>query len=387
MNISVLYDITTLASIHCAGVSPGGIVQHVERLGRALSEVNNVTMHVGVRAGQEAKAKRYIEETGKFLGHDRALDVVGFEKQAEKVAANIVHINWRGCDALPKIRGCKIVYTLPDIIAIKSPGYFAAENQKNAARDYTVDLLMSVDDGHTLCVAAKKTKSDILNRFGHINSQQITVLPLGHEVAIQEITGKSSKLAENLKKNDAFKVLCVNTIEPRKNMRLVLDAVRWIYEREPSINIEVFIVGAQGWLTEAFEAQFNELPENLKCRIHRTGFVSDSDLQTLRENCDVFVFPSYDEGFGLPIMEAMAAGMPVITSVAAACVETAGGLSYPINGNSSRALAEQLLKIRNNEPEVKVRTAAALRFAELRNWNWTAGQLHSIYADLLGINL
>lgn len=114
-------------------------------------------------------------------------------------------------------------------------------------------------------------------------------------------------------------VLCLSTLEPRKNLRLLLDAYSSLFHE--GIAEEIVLAGRKGWKMEDFLKGY---PEEFLEHVHFTGFVDDEDLPAIYKLAKVFVFPSLYEGFGIPPLEALACGTPVISSDAASMPEILG---------------------------------------------------------------
>jgi glycosyltransferase involved in cell wall biosynthesis len=110
-------------------------------------------------------------------------------------------------------------------------------------------------------------------------------------------------------------ILHVGTIEPRKNLPLLFEAVK-------EINTPLVVAGKLGWLTDPILAKVKEL--GVEDRVTFTGFIDDDDLPALISAANVLAMPSKYEGFGLPILEAMACGTPVVASNAASLPEVGG---------------------------------------------------------------
>ena len=105
-------------------------------------------------------------------------------------------------------------------------------------------------------------------------------------------------------------IMCLSTLEPRKNMKLLIEAFSDL-TREKEIDCSLLLAGRKGWKLEEF---LDAIPEFCKDRICITGYIEDEDLPCLYRHAEVFVFPSIYEGFGIPPLEAMAVGCPVICS-------------------------------------------------------------------------
>jgi glycosyltransferase involved in cell wall biosynthesis len=159
-------------------------------------------------------------------------------------------------------------------------------------------------------------------------------------------------------------LLTVATLEPRKGLRELVAALREVP------GIPLYCVGQPGWGDVAVPAGAD---------VHLLGRVPDADLAVLLDRATALVVPSYDEGFGLPLLEGMAAGTPVLTSTAPALVEVAGGaaLSVPLP-----ELVDGLRQVLDDEPlRARLRTAGPARAAQF-SWDAAAARLWRAYADL-----
>ena len=135
--------------------------------------------------------------------------------------------------------------------------------------------------------------------------------------------------------------LCLSTIEPRKNIQLLIKAYSRICE---SIDYDLVLVGRKGWLMDNL---FSNLSEKVKEKIVFTGFVDDEDLPSIYGNASWFVFPSLYEGFGIPPLEAMATGTPVLSSNSTAMPEILGDVAFYFENNDVESLIEKLQMISN----------------------------------------
>ena len=115
-------------------------------------------------------------------------------------------------------------------------------------------------------------------------------------------------------------LLCLSTLEPRKNMGLLIEAYKCLVEEKVICN-KLVLVGRKGW---KIDKMIESIPEGLRNNIIVTGFVEDKDLPYIYTCAKCFIFPSKYEGFGMPPLEAMAAGTPVISSDAASLLEVIG---------------------------------------------------------------
>jgi glycosyltransferase involved in cell wall biosynthesis len=185
-----------------------------------------------------------------------------------------------------------------------------------------------------------------------------------------------SKIAQALNITTPY-ILAVGTLEPRKNLITLLEAYGQLSTDAPML----VLAGARGWVDSPLFAAVQRL--GLTQRVHFTGHVADELLPSLYSAAQVFVYPSLYEGFGLPVLEALACGTPVITSNTSSLPEVAGDAATLVDPHNPDQLAEQLQHILSNQnkrTELSVRgPARALQFT----WQRTAQLTMDVYRQVL----
>jgi glycosyltransferase involved in cell wall biosynthesis len=140
-------------------------------------------------------------------------------------------------------------------------------------------------------------------------------------------------------------ILSVCTLEPRKNLIGVLDAFSMLDE-DIKEKYALVLVGGKGWLDDELQAKFNKLSK--KYDLVKTGYVPDEDLPALYSGAQVFAYPSFYEGFGMPPLEAMACGTPVITSNNSSLPEVVGDAAISIDANDTKRLSKEIQRVLND---------------------------------------
>ena len=179
-------------------------------------------------------------------------------------------------------------------------------------------------------------------------------------------------------------LLSVSTLEPRKNLRLLIEAFLRIKDEFPDLHL--VLCGRAGWnLPEVLGKRIADTREGqISDRIHITGFVEDEDLPYLYAGAEWFVFPSKYEGFGIPPLEAMGMGCPVVSSDAAALPEVLGDAAIYFSSNNTDSLANQLRRcVRMQEEERKKRIAKGSARPPMFTWEDSAEKLNNIFEALL----
>lgn len=179
-------------------------------------------------------------------------------------------------------------------------------------------------------------------------------------------------------------ILCLGTWEPRKNLVRLLQAFDLLRSRDKSVKL--VLAGGKGWLYDAVHAEIERL--NLHDDVIITGYIPTEDLSHLYNAADVFSYPSIYEGFGLPVVESMACGTPVVTSNVSSLPETVGeGESCAgllVDPYDTEALAEALSRVlADNSLRDRMRETG-LRQALKFNWSKTAAVTVSAYLSALG---
>ncbi len=414
----VLYDITTLGHIHCAkGVRPTGIFKHTEAMGLALEQQDEVDLDLCSSASQYRKAVRYLNETGKF-GVERFALTSGLPGIAESNLSSVIHgsefngsiiqgslhkhlaltydpeavcnsgnydvyhVNWRGCETLPSHSSANIVLTIYDVIALKNPEWFVAPGEPNPLGDYLHQLLSSVRPRHFITTSTEAVKADILDLFPHISRDQIFVTPLGasENFGLEQVTLNRTALNRKygVPERAPF-ILCVNTLEPRKNMVAAIDAYLELFASPQHKNVSLVLAGSKGWLSEEISERAGG-----EANIVITGYVDDEDLPALYSEAAVFCYPSLDEGFGMPVVEAMKSGVPVVTSNRAPLMEVSGGAAVCVDPNSPLDISKALSQVLSDKDVAEdLRQKGLARAQELR-WENSAKRMLNVYKDLPG---
>jgi glycosyltransferase involved in cell wall biosynthesis len=191
---------------------------------------------------------------------------------------------------------------------------------------------------------------------------------------------ETSEVRRRLEIEDDF-ILFVGTIEPRKNLSTLVAAFEEIL-RSTTHRPRLVIAGRKGWLTDELFSQVRE--SDVKERLLFTGYLADEDLRALYSSCSAFVYPSLYEGFGLPPLEAMACGAPVITSRIPSIVETVGtDAARLVSPTDAKALARALVEILDNENERQRLSQMGRERAAKFSWEKTARATLGIYQRVL----
>ncbi|WP_158751877.1 glycosyltransferase family 1 protein [Acidobacterium sp. S8] len=176
-------------------------------------------------------------------------------------------------------------------------------------------------------------------------------------------------------------LLFIGTIEPRKNIIRLVQAFEMVADKQSGIVL--VLAGKFGWdYAEVLDAIENSRHRN---RIRLAGFITDVEKKALLNSCEILVYPSLYEGFGLPVLEAMAAGAPVITSNLSSLPEVSGNAGILINPKVIPLLVSAIFGVlASAEKKIAMRTDGKQR-ASLFTWKNTARLTYETYCQVLGI--
>ncbi|MBA3438738.1 MAG: glycosyltransferase family 4 protein [Pyrinomonadaceae bacterium] len=176
-------------------------------------------------------------------------------------------------------------------------------------------------------------------------------------------------------------LLFVGTVEPRKNLLTLVQAFDEIL-RTTTLRPQLVIAGKRGWLVDDLFSYIKRT--GIDERILFTGYVSDEDLCALYSSCRVCVYPSLYEGFGLPPLEAMACGAPVVTTRIPPIIETVGQAARLVVPKDVRALAQSIIELLQDADERQRLSYAGLERAAEFTWERTARRTLDVYHQALG---
>ena len=173
-------------------------------------------------------------------------------------------------------------------------------------------------------------------------------------------------------------ILFVGTVEPRKNLQTLVRAYAELL-RQSDFAPQLVIAGQKGWLVDEWLARVAS--SDLAGRVHFTGYVSEEELRALYASCRVFVYPSLYEGFGLPPLEAMACGAPVVASRIGSHEEVLGHAAQLFDAENATELAAVLARLLGDNGERQVLLEAGLRHAKEFTWERATHLTWEVYEE------
>lgn len=255
----------------------------------------------------------------------------------------------------------------PTVVTIHDVGYRVFPEAHTARRrlELEVTTRWSVRAARHIVTISHATKCDLVAWYG-VDPQRITVTHLGVSAGFAP-PADPQDIAEVRMRYGVHQrpyVLYIGTVQPRKNLVRVIDALA--HTLAAGYDLDLVIAGKQGWLSESIVRRAAEL--GITHHVHFTGYVADADLPALLAGAQAFVFPSLYEGFGMPVLEAMACGTPVITSTMSSLPEVAGDAALLVDPLDTNAIAWAIMRLCDDE---NLRTDLRWRgLARVRQFTW-----------------
>ena len=227
-----------------------------------------------------------------------------------------------------------------------------------------------------ICIS-HNTKDDLIKKF-NISSEKISVIHLAVNDNFRKMDSlNAQKILHNYGIRTPY-ILYVGTLEARKNIPSLIKAFNKL--KDLRIPHQLVIGGKMGWKYKEIFDLTNQL--NLTNKITFTGYVKEEDLPILYNAADLFVYPSLYEGFGLPPLEAMACGCPVITSNTSSLPEVVGDAGIMINPTDVNKLADSIYEVLMDKGLQADLTRKGLDRAKLFSWKKCAEETQKIYRML-----
>ncbi|WP_373481210.1 glycosyltransferase family 4 protein [Geminocystis sp.] len=270
----------------------------------------------------------------------------------------------------------KKVMTIHDLTFLKFPFY---SNQ--IVKTYTKRIKKCLQWTDLVITFSENTKQDIMDYFG-VKSDQIAVTSEASRYNINYLKDKNIEKIKSKVDYDFQQpfILFVSTIEPRKNIINLVKAFNLIKEKY-TVNHHLILIGQKGWEYEKIFAEIEN--SNFREEIHYLGYLSDETVAVFYSLADAFVYPSLYEGFGLPILEAMTLGTPVITSNTSCLPEVAQNAAMYINPDDYESIATTIYEVISQPDLQKDLITRGKNRAKLYSWERVAQETLKAYELIL----
>ena len=234
----------------------------------------------------------------------------------------------------------------------------------------------SVRRARHIITISESSRQDVTRVFG-VPPQKITVIRPGLDPAYRILPADAVAAFRQKRGLPDHFLLHVGTLQPRKNIPLLLHAL--VQLDDPALHL--VLVGGKGWLFESIFQQVTTL--GLQDRVTFTGYVPDAELPYWYNAADAFVFPSLYEGFGMPVVEAMACGTPVVAAASSSLPEAAGEAGLLFDPADAAELADRITAVRRDPALSATMRQKGLVQAQQFSWAKTGRETAAVYQQTL----
>jgi glycosyltransferase involved in cell wall biosynthesis len=360
---------------HAIGQHLTGNEVYVRSLLRAFAEIDRESDFIAYISGAEAEqliperfsVRQVAANPYRRLGWDLA-------RRLRTDKPDLLHVQYTA----PLFCTVPVVATVHDVSYIDHPEYFTSQR----LQQLRLTVARTVKRATKIITVSEFSRTAILNAYDippekvHAipNAANPDFRPIGRERAQKSVRARLGM--------EAPFVFSVGDLQPRKNQIGLIAAFSRVLQAHPRLPHHLVLTGKETWYTQKVrEAARNS---GVADRIHFTGFVTDPELLELYNACDCFVFPSFYEGFGLPILEAMACGRAVACSNTAAMPEVADGAGLLFNPHDTEDIARALKDILiDSELRARLERLGLQRAAHF-SWQKSARATLEVYREIVG---
>ncbi|HEY64609.1 MAG TPA: glycosyltransferase family 4 protein [Caldilineae bacterium] len=353
-----------------------GIGQYTIRLIRALAALNQEDQFLILQSRKHPDPivrQHNFRRIGLWTPSHNRFEQFFLPLELLRVDADVLH----SPDFIPPLycRRFRFVITIHDLHFLIYPKFLTEESAR-----YYGQIDRAVQHAHHIIVPSEATKQDTINLLG-VPESKITVIseaanPLFRPIPRREALAKVQARFPGLPSDF---ILFVGTLEPRKNLPTLLRAYQHLREAY-RLDAELVFVGRRGWLVDDLFHQIDEM--GLRDYCHFLGRVADEDLLYLLNAARCLTLPAHYEGFGLPPLEAMACGTPVVVSNVASLPEVVGDAGLLVDPNNWEELAVALWRVLTDEQLANELRQKGLQRASLFSWERAAQETLAVYRQV-----
>ncbi len=276
---------------------------------------------------------------------------------------------------LPPVLTGRKVLTVHDLSFLRVPEY-----AHPVLREYLCRVVpRSVHRADLVLADSASTRTDVIELL-RVPEDRVQIVYAGVEDRFRPVTDAATLAAVRERYGlDRPFILGLGTLEPRKNFVGLIEAFARLIQRR-HLPHDLVIVGGKGWLYEPIFQRVRGL--GLEGRVHFPGHVADDDLPAVYTLAACLAYPSFYEGFGIPALEAMACGTPVVTTRASSLPEVAGPAALYVDPHDNEGLVEALDRVLHDEALRRELEAAGHRQAAQFTWQRAAQTLLSAYRSV-----
>jgi glycosyltransferase involved in cell wall biosynthesis len=279
---------------------------------------------------------------------------------------------------VPELLKAKLVVTIHDLSFLLFPDLHTEEN----IRLLMQNLIFINSRPNKIICDSEQTKKDLI-RFFHVPEEKIKVIYLGVDHIFSDPVSEE-KRDIILAKYDLIGlnyILTVASIEPRKNFERIIKVFGEIIKNENHKDVILVCAGGAGWKNESIHQLVKE--KGLEDKVRFLGYVEEAELPSIYNGAKFFMYPSLYEGFGLPVLEAMASKVPVLTSNVSSLPEVAGDAAMMVDPYSEKEIYDASIRLLKDEPLRKKLQLTGVERSNLFTWENTAFKTLEVYKEVL----
>lgn len=416
----VVLDVNILGKGYVAEANRTGIFRATEMLVRALLRRDDLTVSVAAEYSwvNELQLLLYDRERGNHLGnrftrawrHPECSDDEGLALITRILADELVHRDSgrdrtmltlmnatarRAAPPLPsqvvhslrtplpppsRLPAAARVLTVHDVIPLLHPEWMYQDAEREVRA-----IMASVDPDRDFVIANSEATAADVAALLPMRRERIFVTPFAADPGVFHPETSPERIEQARRRYGVGAgpyLLSLGTVEPRKNLPRLLRCFFRLAEENAFSDVQLLLVGPTGWKTEEIFSTIESRPE-LRSRVRLTGYVPDADLAALYSGARAFVYPSLYEGFGLPVLEAMQCGAPVVTSNTSSMPEVAGDAGVCVPPQDLDALYHALHRLLSDDAWAAELGRRGLERSRRYSWDLTAEATVQAYHSML----
>ena len=365
---------------HSVGANLGGNETYAVNLIEALAQIDQTNQYT-LYVTKPAAVQRFSDRWPNFrvrltLPHTPLVRIpLTLSRELRAHPVDLLHVQYTA----PPFAPCPVVATIHDLAFEHLPETF----NRRSWMQMRLTVRRTARRAARIITVSEYSRQDIIKTYG-IDPELITVTPEAANGVFKPITDDDRLSA--VRKSYGIErdyILSLCSIQPRKNLVRLIEAYSLLRRLHPEGKLpELVLAGKRAWLDN--ETMRAAERDEVSTDIHFTGYVADEDLNALYSGATCFVYPSYFEGFGLPVLEAMKCGTPVIAGNRTSIPEVAGEAALLFDPFDVNSLVEALRRILNDSEYRDTLSAKGLHRANEFSWQTTARLTLAAYKKAAG---
>ena len=365
---------------HSVGAKLGGNESYAVNLIEALAEidsVNDYTVYVTTREAQDRFQQRWANfSVRSTLPHTPLIRIpLTLSAELRKNPVDVLHVQFTA----PPFCPCPSVVSIHDLSFEHLPQTF----NRRSRTQLRLTVRHSAKRAARILTLSEHTRQDLMETYG-IGAKRITAIPIAappHFAPVED--NRELQRVRHIYGIDGDYFLSVGSIQPRKNLARLVRAYASLRGADTAVKLpKLVLVGKCAWL---YDETLRALEESgVKEAVVLTGYVPDKDLPALYSGALCFVYPSYFEGFGLPPLEAMKCGTPVIVANRTSLPEVVGDAGLTVDPFDVDAIANAIKRLLHDSDLRRELSAKGQKRAAGFDWRETARKTLKVYEEVVG---